>query len=76
MKWKNKAAMLEQKEKEHNPLSIFFSRPNFALDALEESWDPASVSILELCQKSLSCKHTNSPWHWEPSWDPSKPCQW
>lgn len=36
--WNNKAAILEQKKKEHNPLTIFFVlRPNFALDALEEA---------------------------------------
>lgn len=71
--------MLEQKEKEHSPLSVFFSlETQFCTGCTGrgKSWDPASVTILELCQKSLSCKHTNSPWHWEPCWDLSELCQW
>lgn len=71
--------MLEQKEWEHTPsLSIFFSWDPILhwMHWKRQVWDPAWVTILELCQKSLSCKHTNSPWHWEPSWGLSKPCQW
>lgn len=35
----------------------------------------ALVTISVLCQIILSCKHTNSPWHRNPSSDLSKSCQ-
>lgn len=59
-------------------LQFFFLETQFCTSSTGRGkpWVPASGVILVLCQLSLSCKHTNSPWHGDPSWDLSKACQW